>query len=479
MNIQALLPTRWTRPNDKVLGVVMIVRNEAERLPRLLSDLAEVADEVVVVDTGSTDATASICRAWGVTLVQERWQNDFARARNRSLSSASAQFLLWLDGDDRLPESTREGLIELRDRVLPGSEQRAFSLQIHNTESGGMLIDAFKQIRIVPRHKQVRFRGAIHERISDALSELRIEVVTTDLVVEHTGYADQATVLDKARRNLALLDEAVKRDPRSVHVLLHLAQTQMGMGLAREADATITRAISHASAESAQLRAELLTLRATYRKAFGNVLGASYDLDQAVAVWPEWGLPYAALAQIRAEQGEWELVAELAASARAGSFDPGMVGFRLVRNRSNVEVLAARALKHAGGEPDAVLAHLREALEIDQTYVVARLDLGQALLDRGEYAEARMVLEAAGEDESAIEWFVDISTSIGLARAMTGDEAGARACLAPLLDIFAYELDGADDVGPMELAEVLLKAGAGRAASNMITLFQETLVAAA
>lgn len=473
---------RWTEQSGpKVLGVIMIVRDEADNLPAVFRSLAAVADEVVVVDTGSTDATPVVCEAWGVTLVRSGWRDDFAEARNRSIEAATARHLLWLDGDDRLSDATVRGLIELRDRLLSQTDGQAFTMQIQNSDRNGAVIDTFKQVRIFPRHRKIRFQGAIHESVSEALRELRVPLVTTELVIEHTGYADLETVAVKAKRNEALLRNALKRDPKSVNLLLHLAQTQMGTGRPREADSTISEALRYASSSSGsdQMIAEFHVLRASYRKAYGNVLGATYDHEQAIARWPQWGYPFACLAQIRAEQREWDEVLKLAGSARAGSFEPGIVGFRLVRHRSNVELLTAHALQQTGGDGELVLRHLREAMDIDPTFITARLDLGQALLERERYEEARAVLEPAGEDESALEWFVEISTAIGLARAMTGDEAGAVACLAPLLDLFAYELGGADDISPLELAEVLLKRGAGRAANNMITLFQKSLSEAA
>jgi hypothetical protein len=127
---------------------------------------------------------------------------------------------------------------------------------------------------------------------------------------------------------------------------------------------------------------------------------------------------------------------------------------------------------------DQMVAFLRAKLRLDPSNLNARLQLGQILLDVGDFVAAREVLEPAGVDEFAVEQFIDIASSIGVARALTGDRAGAGACFGPLLHLFSAELDGAQHVDLLELAAVLRQAGYATAARNLLVLSEKTLQAA-
>jgi hypothetical protein len=127
---------------------------------------------------------------------------------------------------------------------------------------------------------------------------------------------------------------------------------------------------------------------------------------------------------------------------------------------------------------DQMVAFLRAKLRLDPSNLNARLQLGQILLDGGDFVAAREVLEPAGVDEFAVEQFIDIASSIGVARALTGDRAGAGACFGPLLHLFSAELDGAQHVDLLELAAVLRQAGYATAARNLLVLSEKTLQAA-
>lgn len=472
---------RWNeRRSVKTLGVVMIVKNEAKNLPALFETIADVADEVVVVDTGSTDGTLGVCRSWGVTVIQDPWRHDFSRARNRGIRAATSKYLLWLDADDRVPEASRAELARMRDEVLPTAGRRAFLLPVQNVDESGDVFDTFVQTRLFPRLPGARFVNRVHEQITDSLKALDVELVRTEIEIRHTGYGSPEAVREKGLRNLQLLQAETDKGEKSLHHLIHMAQTLFGLGRAQEADASITDAIQRANEEGAQqaLRAELYALRAGYRACIANLLGATYDLEEATHLWPEWGVPYAALAEIRLRESRWDDVAEMVERARAAEFVAGIVGFPLSRAQGNVEWIAGRLALRADDRGEAERCY-HAALELHPKHVDARMELGQLLLDREAYADAREVLEPVGENEAAAEHLVEVAAAIGFARAMTGDMGGASACLAPLLDIFSPELEGAQDVSPIELAQVMLRTGHPVAAKNMMLLFQKTMRTAA
>ncbi|MFD2880587.1 glycosyltransferase family 2 protein [Paenibacillus rhizoplanae] len=108
------------------LGVQLIVNNEAELLPRCLASL-QGADEIIVVDTGSTDPSVEIARRYGATVIETHWNNHFSEARNTGLSHASSSWILVLDADEVLQTS-----IESIKEILRGSTAEAYTVRIEN-----------------------------------------------------------------------------------------------------------------------------------------------------------------------------------------------------------------------------------------------------------------------------------------------------------------------------------------------------------
>ena len=92
-----------------MLSVCMIVKDEADKLPLILGDIRGVADEIIVVDTGSTDETIEIAKSAGAQVFDFPWCDDFSAARNYSLDQATGDMVLWLDADDRISQQAREG----------------------------------------------------------------------------------------------------------------------------------------------------------------------------------------------------------------------------------------------------------------------------------------------------------------------------------------------------------------------------------
>ena len=92
------------------ISLCMIVRDEEECLPRCLESARGIVDEIIVVDTGSTDRTVGIALAFGAKVVSFPWSGDFSEARNRGLDLATCEWILALDADEELPEETRANL---------------------------------------------------------------------------------------------------------------------------------------------------------------------------------------------------------------------------------------------------------------------------------------------------------------------------------------------------------------------------------
>jgi Flp pilus assembly protein TadD len=203
----------------------MIVKNEEAMLGRCLDSIAGLADEIIVVDTGSTDATVAIAEQRGAQVVRSDWRNDFSYSRNISIEHATCEWILWLDADDVVPPHSVAPL-----RALASEKpDKVFGFWIRNEKPGGTGSD-FVQARMFPNRPDLRFERRIHEQIMLSALRVGMPLVNKEIVIEHHGYADPATVRVKSQRNIdLLLKEYDSASPDAV-MAVELADSYLMLG---------------------------------------------------------------------------------------------------------------------------------------------------------------------------------------------------------------------------------------------------------
>jgi glycosyltransferase involved in cell wall biosynthesis len=182
------------------LSVCIIVKNEADLLARCLNSIKSAADELVVVDTGSTDNTVEIAKSLGAKVICTQWRDDFAWARNISIKHATGSWILWLDADDVVPPESLPVFTKLKCE-LPDC---IFGFTVRNQRPGNTGTE-FVQARMFPNRPDIYFERPIHEQIMPSALRIGMVMKTRDAVIEHHGYADPATMKKKALRNVKLL----------------------------------------------------------------------------------------------------------------------------------------------------------------------------------------------------------------------------------------------------------------------------------
>ncbi|HVW90147.1 MAG TPA: glycosyltransferase [Gaiellaceae bacterium] len=195
---QAAVAARALPATAQTLTLCLIVRDEEELLPACLAAAAPQADEVVVVDTGSTDGTVAIARSYGARVLEVPWEGSFSPPKNVALAAAHGDWVLFLDADEQLQDDVRP--------LLACTWREAFLLPMTNLVGDGSDASTHPALRLWRSRRGYRFAGRVHERLEGLPLDLpeRLELAETGIL--HLGYLDRHVARRaKTERNLALL----------------------------------------------------------------------------------------------------------------------------------------------------------------------------------------------------------------------------------------------------------------------------------
>lgn len=225
------------------ISLCMIVKDEEVRLPGCIESARGAVDEIVVVDTGSSDRTAEVAKSLGAKVHFFPWRDDFSAARNESLRHAKGDWILFLDADETL-NTLGDGERLRKAASLPGID--AFSVPIINPrpdrESGVATGAAVRFFRNLPG---IRFSSRVHENVDRFLLEKGARVANGPFLIEHRGYAlDRDAVRKKYERNLRLLQKELEENPDNAHARYHLGLTFMALEREPEARGAFDRALT-------------------------------------------------------------------------------------------------------------------------------------------------------------------------------------------------------------------------------------------
>jgi glycosyltransferase involved in cell wall biosynthesis len=202
------------------VSLTMIVRNEERNLPVCLESVVGLFDEIIVVDTGSTDRTKAIAASFGARVVDFAWIDDFAAARNVALDYATGDYAIWLDADDVIAPGERAKLERLLKQLRPDGMAAYVLRCVCETGEGGQLV--VDQPRLFPRRETIRWVYRVHEQLIPGLHNAGCSTKWTDIVIRHTGYADPVIHEQKRVRNLALLQRELAERPNDPFIYYYL-----------------------------------------------------------------------------------------------------------------------------------------------------------------------------------------------------------------------------------------------------------------
>lgn len=231
------------------LSVCLLTRNEADKLERVLGSVKEVADEVIVADTGSTDATVEKAEALGARVARVAWDDDFSQGQNQALDQVGSDWVLWLNPDEELDAASRPVLLACM------NQETALAwfvrvLEFTRAESGAFTETV--QPRLFRHGRGVRYRGRLHPGFEVPLEDLAAQhgmsIGASEVRIRRHAYLSKLTD-DKLRWAVRLLEKELHDRPGQLHFTIELGRTLLRLNDTRghevlaEAGAQVLRAL--------------------------------------------------------------------------------------------------------------------------------------------------------------------------------------------------------------------------------------------
>jgi tetratricopeptide (TPR) repeat protein len=360
----------------------MIVKNEAKNLPRCLGSVQGVVDEIVVVDTGSSDRTPEIAQQWGAQVHHFEWIDDFAAARNAALSYVQGDWVLVLDADELLTPEIKTALKQviqfpnyllvnlLRQEV--GAAQSPFSLVP----------------RLFRKHPRITFTRPYHETVDDSVATILKQEshwqmrYLPQVAIVHSGYQPETIAArQKATRARQIMEKYLSQHPEDPYICSKLGALYVQLGALKRGITLLEQGLqglAKTPAAGLQLYELHYHLGIAYTL-FPDPETAARHYQAAIQqeTLPELKLgAYNNLGSLFKEQGQlaqaqaaYQTTIDIAPNFAAGHYNLGLT------------------LKALNDFPGAIACY-RRALELQPDYAEAHQNLGVVLFKLGRLQES-------------------------------------------------------------------------------------------
>lgn len=210
-----------------------IVKNEELNIARSIESYRDVVDEIIIIDTGSTDNTVEICKAHGARVLFFKWCNDFSAAKNYALEHAKGDWLIFLDADEWfVPNIKRSYFLNVLKKIDPRENAVLTSMCDVDPKSTKVRIKSVT-CRIFRCSPNIRYHGSIHEKLLNSGKKMTYHK-RLDIEIFHSGYAGEQ-IEYKSKRNLEVLYDVYIKGKADTEIYFYIFRENYNLGNTDEA----------------------------------------------------------------------------------------------------------------------------------------------------------------------------------------------------------------------------------------------------
>lgn len=273
--------------NKNKISACIIVHNEEKELPHCLASIRQSVDEIIVIDTGSTDRTKAIAKSYHAKVYHYEWSNDFAAARNFSIGKASGDWILYIDADERMDAAA----VILREAIQEEG-LRLFGFKVVNYFGGPSVqyehANLFAQYRLF--HKQgVQFSGAVHEQLSFSSPIAAGQSRMLPISIYHFGCLNHHIVeKDKLNRNITILLSEKVKDNSNPWIDYYIANALYQLNEKVKAYAFVHSAMNGFTVKKQTPPSLLYKLKFMIAIDVQQLDGAERSIEKALQLYPDY-----------------------------------------------------------------------------------------------------------------------------------------------------------------------------------------------
>ena len=392
------------------ISCCMIVKNEETFLDQCLKSVKDYVDEIIIVDTGSTDTTVDIAKRYTEKVYVHPWEGDFSKARNQALSYAAGEWIFQIDGDEELVAGSGEKLLQT---VREAGDADAVLVNIISTYSGGKKKARHNFERLFRNNGVIHYEGIVHNRVVNAR-----RIIASKIELMHYGYdVEEKTAYEKYLRTTALLKKQIEENPDDPMPHHYLGTSYLTRGMNEK---TAEESILAINLAEAQNNTHPLFIWSHYNAAIaffrmGNLEQARFYSLRALDKFPKHLDSYYTLAMAAAEKKEWEEVLrygkhylELLGFYEENPDQAGLIINNTMKEGPSINVLIGHAF-HARGNHDEMERYYRNACKLSDDKWQVWWNIGTFHMDRSEdFTLARHYLELALQEspEEQSVWYM-------------------------------------------------------------------------
>lgn len=224
--VEELRMLAQSQQHRATVSTCMIVKNEEEFLPDCLDSIRDWVDEIIVVDTGSTDRTVEIAQSYRARVFHQTWEGDFSKHRNYSIEQATCDWVFIIDADERICQED----IPLIKKVLNQPDYKIISINVFNV--GGKdekTVTFLPSIRFFKRELGLHYEGIVHNLLLPPDDQ---PIMRAGIRLKHYGYGlSPEKMKAKIARSKALLEKQIEENPDNAFALFNYAQLLRGEGV--------------------------------------------------------------------------------------------------------------------------------------------------------------------------------------------------------------------------------------------------------